>query len=178
MNTLTSQTKEKTKKIWLLIDNLDLEPLKYNLMHPEEEGVHPWTLEECDKVEVKYKQFLKLCYHYPEMQIVPDKKTDKFWHTHIFDSQMYTEDCNNIFGYYLHHYPYFGKRGEEDAKNLKTAFEVTQQLLYLHFPETESADNKSADCNAICGDGYIIGKGDLNNRIDRLSRPRPVRAAS
>lgn len=42
-------------------------------------------------------------------------------------------DCNQIFGHYFHHYPYFGARGEKDLRNLDIAFEVLQSLYEKEF---------------------------------------------
>lgn len=58
---------------------------------------------------------------------------DIFWHYHILDTAKYAEDCNEIFGYFLHHYPYFGMNGKQDALNLNNAFEETQILYKDHF---------------------------------------------
>ncbi|SDR54213.1 hypothetical protein SAMN05216597_5649 [Pseudomonas cannabina] len=43
------------------------------------------------------------------------------------------KDCQNIFGYYFHHYPYFGARGNDDKKNLGKAFELVQELYKEEF---------------------------------------------
>ena len=45
----------------------------------------------------------------------------------------YVEDCDNLVGYFLHHYPYFGMNGERDAQNLSDAFKETKQLYKKHF---------------------------------------------
>lgn len=58
---------------------------------------------------------------------------DDFWHLHILDTQKYAEDCQVIFGYFLHHFPYFGMRGEEDAKNLSDSWEETCNLYQNRF---------------------------------------------
>jgi hypothetical protein len=42
-------------------------------------------------------------------------------------------DSMAIFGYYFHHYPYFGTRGNDDLNNLKAAFEESQKLHELEF---------------------------------------------
>jgi hypothetical protein len=98
---------------------------------------------------------------------------------------MYHKDCDNIFGYYLHHFPYFGVRSKEDAKNLQSAFEETQVLYKLHFNvDLVSSSQKIAQCNAVCGAEYIKPQSALCNAIcgdgyindmNSLERPRPVR---
>lgn len=113
------------------IDALDFTQLKSKLMDKEEgKG---WTAKMCDAVEVLYKQFLFIILKYPDRDIVPTKQIDDFWHAHILDTRRYMSDCKNIFGHYVHHYPYFGLRGEEDAKNLQNTFSETKNLWKKEF---------------------------------------------
>lgn len=113
------------------IADLNLEMVKRKLQDPEEgEG---WSMEFCDEAEVEYKRFLALRRRYPDRDIVPTGPIDTFWHQHILDTERYATDCKRIFGYFLHHYPYFGMNGPEDAKNLVTAFEETKELYRKHF---------------------------------------------
>ena len=99
-----------------MILNLDLGPIMYKLMHPDK-GTG-WTKERAVSVADRYKQFLFLNLKYPESQIVPDHDVDDFWHAHILDTMKYSEDCEKIFGYFLHHFPYLVLRGKEDAEKL------------------------------------------------------------
>jgi hypothetical protein len=110
------------------IAEIDLEMVKMKLREPEEgEG---WTAEQCDSAEIEYKRYLHLCKKYGK-GIVPNKIMDTVWHYHILDTPAYQADCQQIFGYFLHHYPYFGLRGEEDAQNLQISFEQTK----IHYEE-------------------------------------------
>jgi len=95
------------------LDLLNLDCIKIKLMDKEEgKG---WSREEADKLEVSYKRFLYMT-HFSDEPIVPTKDIDSFWHQHILDTEKYAEDCEKVFGYFMHHFPYFGMRGEEDAK--------------------------------------------------------------
>jgi hypothetical protein len=115
------------------IQHLDLEMIKLKLQDPEEgEG---WSVELCNEAEKEYKRFLALKRRYPEKEIVPNGPVDKFWHQHILDTEKYAEDCKQLFGFFLHHYPYFGMNGEKDAQNLNDAFEETKSLYKKHFSE-------------------------------------------
>ena len=40
---------------------------------------------------------------------------DAFWHQHILDTVAYQRDTVQIFGYFLHHFPYFGIWAAKDA---------------------------------------------------------------
>jgi hypothetical protein len=113
------------------IQSLDLEPIKFKLMDAEEgEG---WSRETVDRLEVEYKRFLTLLVKYPEAVIAPSKDVDAFWHGHILDTMKYAEDCEKVFGYFLHHFPYFGMRGTDDAAALNDAAAQTQALLEKEF---------------------------------------------
>ncbi len=115
------------------INQLDLGPIKVKLMEREEgEG---WSLDQVNTVEKWYKRFLLLNLKYPSASIVPNAEIDTFWHYHILDTQKYAEDCGAIFGRFLHHFPYFGMRGAEDAKNLERDFGSTEELFLAEFGE-------------------------------------------
>jgi hypothetical protein len=90
-------------------------------------------VDECNQVEEEYRRFLALKREYPDKDIVPHKTIDVFWHQHILDTAKYAQDCEAIFGYFLHHFPYFGMNGKQDAQNLMDAFEETKILYQQHF---------------------------------------------
>ena len=113
--------------------NLNLDPMKIKLMI-EDDGPC-WTREQCNAAEKWYKRFLILNLLYPDKSIVPSKEIDEMWHYHILDTEKYAEDCQDTFGYFLHHFPYFGMRGEEDAKKLQSSFLETQELYIKEFGE-------------------------------------------
>jgi hypothetical protein len=99
-----------------------------------------WSREMVDRMEVEYKQFLTLLVKYPDATIAPSKDVDAFWHGHILDTMKYAEDCEQVFGYFLHHFPYFGMRGAEDAAALDAAAEQMRVLTEKEFGATQNAD--------------------------------------
>ncbi len=125
---MQAQSRGKTvEQIVAAIQALDLDPIKLKLMEIEEgQG---WSREYVDQMAIEYKRFLTLSVKYPEETIAPSKDVDKFWHGHILDTMKYAEDCQNVFGYFLHHFPYFGMRGEEDAANLAEAGRTTKRAM-------------------------------------------------
>ena len=112
---------------------LDLEAIKFKLMGSEDKDGYSWTPEQAAHYELEYKQFLALLVKYPEEIIVPSKMVDKFWHGHILDTMKYAEDCQNVFGYFLHHFPYMGLRDEADAVNRVRSVDNTRQLYEKEF---------------------------------------------
>lgn len=132
------------------VEALDLSMIKRKLQDPEE-GMG-WSAEECDEVEVEYRRYLMLKRGYPEREIVPNQRVDKFWHYHILDTMKYAEDCQTIFGYFLHHYPYFGMNGPEDEQALTDAFGGTTALYEAHFGEPYAGygAQSRARCRTAC----------------------------
>ena len=96
-----------------VIADLDLEPIKVKLMHKVSgEG---WSLEKANAMEFEYRRFLSLMKLFPDEQVAPLFDVDIFWHYHILDTMKYADDCQQIFGYFLHHFPYTGLRGDDDV---------------------------------------------------------------
>lgn len=145
-------TQKTEKSIFLKdIQGIDLTMIKRKLQDVEEgQG---WTNEQCDSAEKDYVEFLALKRAYPEKEIVPTKTMDLFWHQHILDTAKYYEDCQTIFGYFLHHYPYFGMNGEQDEQNLINAFEETKELYKYHFGKNylgEAPKCTTPKCRTAC----------------------------
>lgn len=92
-----------------------------------------WALEYCQRVQGEYLRYLALSRRYADRAIVPSRIVDTFWHYHILDTQAYATDCESVFGYFLHHFPYFGMRGSEDAQALGDAYDETLLLYEKHF---------------------------------------------
>src|SRR3989344_5192633 len=103
---------------------LNLGPIKFKLMDPKE-GLG-WTQEHADTVEKEYRNFLVLAGSEPSEPTVPFGDVDKMWHYHILDTIKYADDCEMLFGHFLHHFPYLGMRGPDDNARLQIAGEQTQ----------------------------------------------------
>ncbi|MDQ2990363.1 MAG: glycine-rich domain-containing protein-like [Pseudomonadota bacterium] len=122
---------------------LDLDPIKVKLMHKESgEG---WSLEYANAREFEYRRFLYLMKMFPEEQTAPLFDVDIFWHYHILDTMKYAADCEQIFGYFLHHFPYIGLRGEDDEAahhrigvRMQELYEATFGESYLQHATTDA----------------------------------------
>jgi hypothetical protein len=139
-----SERRRSTRQMIEAIEGLDLGPIKFKLMDPEEgKG---WTREFVEHLETQYKRHLTLVAKYPQEAIAPDRNVDRFWHAHILDTRKYIGDCERVFGFYLHHFPYFGMRGADDAAALATAGERTRELYEAEFG-AEPGPADSAFCS-------------------------------
>lgn len=134
------------------VAKLDFKGLKWKLSESSEAEMSPET---CDLAEREYRRFLTLKARYPHAILVPSKLMDKFWHAHILDTAAYARDCENLFGRFMHHFPYFGIYGEDDKKDLDDSFAKTDALYQSEFGESMSeagASNCSEDdpkCDTI-----------------------------
>jgi hypothetical protein len=116
-----------------VITELDLDPIKVKLMHKESgEG---WSREQVDAVETEYRRFLYLVKTFPNEYVAPRADVDIFWHYHILDTMKYAADCEGIFGYFLHHFPYVGLRGKTDEEAHEDAGNRMGELYEQTFHE-------------------------------------------
>lgn len=122
------------------IQALDLDAVKVRIMDAElGEG---WTREYADSIEVAYKTYLTMLVKYSDdaEDIMLSKDVDEFWHTHILQTRKYTEDCQNVFGNFLHHEPHVGEVTAADLEKRAALAEKTRRLYQQEFGSAENAD--------------------------------------
>ncbi|WP_448646680.1 glycine-rich domain-containing protein [Pseudomonas mohnii] len=112
------------------VSHLDFERLKHKHTASSEAEM---STEQWAASELEYRRFLTLKCLYPEVALVPSKQVDAIWHAHILDTRAYREDCLQVFGRFIDHYPYFGIYGQDDYQELKNAFAHTVTLYEKHF---------------------------------------------
>lgn len=117
-----------------ILPELDLEPIKTKLMHAE--SGESWSAVRAAAVETEYRRFLHLMKTFPDEQAGPSVDVDTFWHYHILDTAKYAADCARVFGYFLHHYPYIGLRGEGDEEVHRRSGERMRELYEQTFGES------------------------------------------
>ncbi len=143
----TRLTNHHVEQVMAAIQALDLEPVKQRMMDAElGEG---WTRKYAENVEGAYRNYLTMLVKHPEdtEDIVVSKDVDKFWHTHILHTMKYTEDCEKVFGKYLHHNPHIGERTRADVEKKVAQTETTRR------PEDRAFCGASIQANdvAFCG---------------------------
>lgn len=147
----------------LLIETLDLQPIAFKLQ--QELG---WSLDQINHATKQYRLWLKMVAHHPEESIIPNKEVDKVWHMHILDTRKYAEDCDKIFGRFLHHFPYFGMRGEEDREDLHAAFARSQEMMLDEFGANLRPYRRGDAEGALCGPENCEPSIYTNDRRPRL----------
>ena len=158
----------------LEIDALNLECIIFKLVRSQE-----WSLEEANEGVRQYKMFLRLiAKNRLEKKlsdgIAPFTNTiDEVWHAHILDTQKYFDDCERIFGEYIHHYPYSGMIDEMDVQDQKERLGKTLAFCaeefgeipieidkFLHHKkECEQCENcEVGQCGKPCDTKKILGR--------------------
>jgi hypothetical protein len=106
------------------IAELDLDPIKVKLMHKESgEG---WTLEYANLMEFEYRRFLYLTKMFADETIAP-----------------------LLFGYFLHHYPYLGLRGDDDQGEHQRVGSRMLELYEQAFGEPCVREEPTAEMGAL-----------------------------
>jgi hypothetical protein len=127
---------------------LELAKIRFKLANPED-GVPP-SKAVLDEMEAEYRKFLALRLAHPDDEIVPCKLVDEMWHRHILDTRAYAEDCQHLFGAFMHHFPYFGMRGPDDKQALHDAYDLTLERYRDAFGEPPADTWISPDARRRC----------------------------
>ncbi|MCA9195527.1 MAG: hypothetical protein KDB03_27335 [Planctomycetales bacterium] len=106
------------------ICNLDLECIAFKVVWEEK-----WSLEKIDRIELDYRWFLQAIRLSDQDSLAPERDVDVFWHHHILDTRKYINDCNLLFGRYVHHFPYSGVLGDRDAGEQRKRYERSLVLI-------------------------------------------------
>ena len=132
-------TTKPEQEVIAAIQSLDLNAVKVRIMDAElGEG---WTREYADSIEAAYKTYLTMLVKYPDdaENIMLSEDVDEFWHTHILQTIKYAEDCQKVFGNFLHHEPHVGEITVTDLEKRSALAEKTRGLYAREFGEAQDA---------------------------------------
>jgi hypothetical protein len=116
-------------EIFQYIQNLDLHYLVRRITN----GLK-WKVADAEEAVRKYKNFLLLKYLHPDLKAVPTPEIDEAWHAHILHTQEYMQDCERIFGSYLHHRP--SSHTQEEQELMGELYSQTLRLYEKMFCES------------------------------------------
>ncbi len=85
------------------------------------------------EAEFDYRRFLWVHRQYPDADLTPSEAVDMIWHAHILFTRRYFDDCEHMFGHYLHHTP--GKGSGISKAEFKRRFRATKDLYEREFGE-------------------------------------------
>ena len=131
-------------KLHPAVARLDFRAIKAKLLDPfEGNGMSDKDVEIAER---EYRRFLSLRFYEPDVDLIPNRLVDEFWHAHILDTQAYVRDCEHLFGAYLHHYPYMGLGSSKARSELEEAFARTKEAYKRHFGVYPDAEMIAARC--------------------------------
>ncbi|MGS0536415.1 glycine-rich domain-containing protein [Pseudoalteromonas sp. SaAl2] len=110
-----------------------------------------WSLERAEKAILDYQRYMAVTKALGGIQLVPNADIDEIWHMHILDTRAYMQDCNALFGEFLHHYPYFGMLSEENQQQWVDVQAQSEELWHNLFNESlYSKDSVAQKCPQVC----------------------------
>jgi len=126
-------TTKPERQVIAAIQALDLESVKLRMM--DEELGEGWTRDHADRIATAYKTYLTMLAKHQDAaeDILLSKDVDEFWHTHILQTAKYMQDCEDVFGAYLHHNPHVGERTAADLAKREAMAEKTRALYVSEF---------------------------------------------
>lgn len=143
--------------VWKRIEALNFDAIKRKLM--DERSGRGWPQARADQAEQEYKRFLYLMQQFPAEILAPSPDVDRFWHLHILDTMRYARDCDAVFGYFLHHYPYLGLDGGGEPLREQVG-QRTRALYEQTFGNAGSASAGAAGTGASAATAYCAAGAD------------------
>ncbi len=133
------------------IERLNFDGIKAKLCLPANKDGKGWSQEKAKEAEKWYRRFLTINLLYGDQDIAPcSEALDDFWHYHILDTQKYHQDCQDVFGYYLHHVPCHENAPTHIVEKMYSAAERTIRLFRETYDEIPESELLGASCNCRC----------------------------
>jgi hypothetical protein len=132
-------TTKPLKEVISAIRALDLEPITLRVV--DSELGKGWTREYADGIAAAYRTWLTMLAKHQDRlsEIALSKDVDEFWHAHILMTMKYAEDCEKVFGNFLHHNPHVGARTAADVANKAALVDQTRRLYQREFGTADRA---------------------------------------
>lgn len=128
-----------------------------------------WSLDKVNNAVQDYKRYMALTKILSGYQLVPNEEIDEIWHMHILDTRQYMIDCENLFGEYLHHYPYFGMLDESNKNQWLETQNLSENIWKTVFGSNlYSVNNMGQKCPQVCPchkDGVLTNTAFLKKAI-------------
>jgi len=125
-------------------DSIDL--IRWKMNNDPDSGLNK---EEVEMSIEEYRRFLILKMENPRVPLAPTDIMDRAWHMHILDTRRYAEDCELMFGRFLHHRPsYNGYDLEVISESLTRAFSTMKSLYSIRFGHDPIA--QMGGCSSAC----------------------------
>ena len=147
-----------------ILEAIDFNPYKWKISKKYPMISH----EEFEIIENEYRRYLLLKIMYPSERFAPTRNTDQMWHQHILDTANYRRHCNELFGKFIDHRPYFGPYSTDGVwESMSNQFDRMHEIYNLVFGEAPAPDlevfidkeNRRSFCNSDTGETCDAGDG-------------------
>lgn len=122
---------KNNKAAWRYIKAIDFSGVedKLKTSHPK------WSKKHISLAILSYQMFLYIARVFPTWSHAPHRSMDEVWHNHILYTKQYTQDCQALFGHYMHHNPASPrtKRGKKEKESLRDSYLNTRRQMVLTF---------------------------------------------
>ena len=108
-----------------------------------------WNPERVTSAADEYRRVLRLCKTFPDRKVSAPPDVDKVWHAHMLDSVNYMADCDQYFGYYLHHDPCVSE--ESDIGNAMETLSAYEDMFGVKPPTAWQGLMTCANPGGGCG---------------------------
>ena len=110
-----------------------------------------WSSDRALKAVEDYKKYLAVTKALNGYQLVPNAEIDEIWHFHLTDTRRYIKDCHELFGGFLHHYPFYGMLNDENKSDWLDNQRYSDDFWFNAFGEKlYSKSNQGQKCPQAC----------------------------
>ncbi len=127
------------------LQTLDWQTIRHHLLNSDEG--RDFTTAQAARAIWQYGLFLFLARQYPDIRLVPTEEIDAVLHAHIATDRQYQDDCQSLFGGFVHHSAGLGTQGDR-AEWLET-FDHTKQLFEKMFGRGAMGYSTPAACDIL-----------------------------
>jgi hypothetical protein len=127
------------------LQTLDWQTIRHHLLNSDEG--RDFTRAQAARAIWQYGLFLLLAQKYPGIRLVPTEEIDAVLHAHIATDRQYHDDCQTLFGGFVHHSAGRGTRG--DRAEWLEAFDRTKQLFEKTFGRGAMGYSTPAACDIL-----------------------------
>ena len=131
---------------------LDLTPITFKLKKQNP----TWDQSRLTASVEEYRKWLYLCKIKKRsdgilgMAATPGSRdVDEVWHTHILFTRKYAEDCDKLFGHFLHHQPSEESTGRDDSSSYTNTLKLYRATFNTESPTWFSGIIQKDECSSI-----------------------------
>ena len=120
------------------------------LVMPQPYG-YTWDYQSVHRAVCRYRKYLFILVKYRDQykEIPPTFEIDEIWHNHILDTRQYTENCEVLYGEYIHHNPWLFMK-DDKTQDFEKMFRLSKLMRRLFLDEfgEELTEPKQAEAVA------------------------------